>query len=101
MLTLYIPFIGTHERICFLPLYGSSVSVLFQTQVITCFIGHSYVTGSEVDVMGLFVIIQTSDNHTVKAWHMPSCRAILIPQCSMKLLHVTVDCRNFLFSFFN
>jgi len=31
--------------------------VLFKMQVIACFIGHSYVTGFEVDGMVLFVLI--------------------------------------------
>ena len=31
--------------------------MLFQMQVIACFIGHSYVTGSQVDGMVLFVLI--------------------------------------------
>lgn len=72
--------------------------MLFQTQVITCFIGHSYVTGSQADGIVLFVRIYTSDNHTIKAWHMPSCRALLTSQYSVRLLNVAVDRRNFLFS---
>jgi hypothetical protein len=47
----------------------------------------------------LFVIIWTYDNHTVKACAMPSCRALLTSQCSLRLLHVAVDCRNCLLSF--
>jgi hypothetical protein len=68
--------------------------VLFQTQVITCFIGHLYVTGSQADGMVLFILIYSSDNHTIKAWHMPSCRALLTFQYSVRLLHVAVDHRN-------